>query len=90
MTQFELLEHLSSDAFELFGRRESVDGFLADSRLDLLFDARHADHEKFVEVGAEDRDELGAFEQWMLVGPDRLVEHAAVEDEPAQLTVDVE
>ena len=54
---------------------------------DAALQARHADHEELVEVGGEDRQEVGAFEhrQGVVLGE---VEHPAVEGQPAQLAVE--
>ena len=54
---------------------------------DAALQARDADHEELVEVGGEDRQEVGAFEhrQGVVLGE---VEHAAVEGQPAQLAVE--
>ncbi len=55
----------------------------------LLFQNRHADHEKLVEIREQDGEELDAFEQ-RVVGVLRLFEHAALEGQQAQLAVDVQ
>ena len=54
---------------------------------DLLLQPRHAHLEEFVEVGADDGEELQPFEQ-RIGGIQRLVEHALVEFQPAQLAVE--
>ena len=56
---------------------------------DLVLQPRNPDHEELVQVGAEDGQELDAFEQRMPAIV-RLFQHAAVELEPAQLAVEVE
>jgi hypothetical protein len=53
----------------------------------LLTHAGHADHEEFVEIGAKDRQELQPLHQRIL-GVLRLLEHAQVEFQPAQLAVE--
>src|SRR5262249_6509403 len=70
-------------------RRQAVarDGLVAAAHL--LQQRRDADHEELVQVGADDREELDALEQWMPLVP-RLREHAGVERQPAQLAVNVE
>jgi hypothetical protein len=61
---------------------------LADSRFELFLKPRDAHLEEFVEIGAEDREEFGAFEQ-----RERRIlrerEHARVELEPGELAIDV-
>ena len=60
-----------------------------DAGLHLLLQAADADHEELVEVGAEDGQELEPLQQRHLrvLG---LLQHAAVELQPAQLAVDVQ
>jgi hypothetical protein len=53
----------SEGALELFARGEAVDARLAAARVLLLHQAGDADLEEFVEVGADDGEELGALEQ---------------------------
>ena len=60
-----------------------------DAGRDFLLQAADADHEEFVEVRGEDRQKLDALEQ-RHVRVAGLVEDAAVEFEPRQITVDVE
>ena len=55
--------------------------------VDLLLDAGHADLEKLVEVRGEDGEELDPLQQ-RLGGVLRLLQHAPVELEPAQLAID--
>ena len=73
---------------ELLGRWPPVRRWAADPRGHLLLEARYANLEELVEVLAEDGQELGALEQG-----DTLVlrqrEHALVEVEPRQLTIEV-
>ena len=54
-----------TNAFQLIHRRHPVGaGALGDARLHLLLQATDPHHEKLVEVRAEDRQKLHAFEQW--------------------------
>jgi hypothetical protein len=53
----------------------------------LFLQAGHAHHEKFVQIGREDRKKLQAFEQ-RLRGIERLIKHAAVEFDPAQFAIE--
>ena len=54
-----------------------------DLGLDLLLEARDADHEELVEVGAVDRDELQPLEQRVAL-VERFFEDAIVELEPRE------
>jgi len=59
----ELVDDLA-DALHLHPRRHAVGpGAEGDAGLDLLLDAADADHEEFVQVGAEDGQELEALQQ---------------------------
>ena len=55
---------------------------------ELLLERRDADHEILVEVGAEDRHEFEAFEQWIAVVY-RLLENAVVESEPRKFATEI-
>ncbi len=57
--------------------------------LELLVQARDPDHEKFVEVRGEDRQELQALEQ-RPVRAQRLAQHPFIERQPRDLAVDVQ
>ena len=57
--------------------------------VDAALEAGDADHEELVEVGAEDRRELGAFQQRDAPGVAGQVENAVVEGQPAQLALGV-
>jgi hypothetical protein len=85
----DVLAHDPADLLQRRARRTPVLARLLDPRLDLVVQARHADHEELVEVGRADRAELHALEQ-----RDRLVlgqlEHARVELQPRELAVEVE
>ena len=55
----------------------------------LVHEAPHAHHEELVEIALEDREELAALEERVgEVGG--LIEHAAVEEEPAVLSVAID
>ena len=60
---------------------------LDDIAFDLLFEPRNPDFKKLVEVGAGDAEKLDALQQRGRV-VQRLFEHALVELQPAQLTVE--
>ena len=75
------------DGLEGVGRAHAVRPDVARLARDLLLDARHADLEKLVEIRAHDPEELHPLEQ-RLRRILRLLEHAAVELQPAQLAVD--
>ncbi len=67
----------------------AVGRHLVGAGVQLLERRRHPDHEELVEVRRRDGEELHAFEQ-RVGGVARLIEHALVELEPAQLTVDIQ
>ena len=48
---------------QLFARRQSVGGADRQTHLVAPFEPGHPDHVKLVEIGGEDRQELGAFQQ---------------------------
>ena len=79
----------SRAARELLGRRQAVGGRLGDAGLDLLLEAGDAHHEELVQVRAQDGEELDALEQ-RVARVARLLEHAGLELEQAELAVDVE
>src|SRR5262249_49159372 len=82
--------HLADDLLEdLFDRHAVGAGAEGDAELDLLLDAADADHEELVEVGLEDGEEFQALQQ-RNVRALGLLEHAAVELQPAQLTVEIQ
>ena len=74
---------------ELLDRTETVGRIILRGTLTegLLADARQPDHEKFVEVGTEDRQKFEPLHQRVL-GVLRLLQHAEVELQPAQLAVE--
>ena len=55
----------------------------------LLLQDRDPNHEELVEVGADDGEELDAFEQ-RVTAVAGLVEHPLVEREPAELAIQIE
>ena len=87
-----LVEHLpraGADERELLLGRQSVGRDVLAVRAQLLLQRRDANHEELVEVRADDGEELDALED--RVPPvARLVEHALVERQPAELAVDIE
>src|SRR3569623_180068 len=76
------------DRGELFSRSHAVGRAAIDILLLLAHQPGDPDHEEFVEVGARDRQEAHAFEQ-RVRGVTRFLKHAAVEREPAQLSVEI-
>src|SRR6185369_16905372 len=60
---FEHWPQLLADLTQLFGCRQAVRRRFANTFLDLLLQARDADHEEFIEIGREYREELQAFKQ---------------------------
>jgi len=74
---------------QLLARRQAIDAGFAASGVLLLQEAGDADLEEFIEVGADDGEELGAFEQrvGLVLG---LLQHAAIKSQPAQLAVGID
>jgi hypothetical protein len=81
------LAHAAVDGSEALAGREAVHAALDHVALDLLLDAGHAHLEKLVEIRAGDAEELHALKQWR-GGVERLIEHALIESQPAQLAVE--
>ena len=86
------LERLGAKIFighraENLGGGAPVHAALRHVAFHLLLQAGDADLEKLIEVRADDAEELHALEQWR-GGVERLIEHALVEGEPAQLAVE--
>ncbi len=81
--------HLAPDGHQLRPRAHAVRARFERTRLQLRRQARHPHHEKLVQVGAENRQELHPLQQRVgfILG---LFEHAALEREQAQLAVHVE
>jgi hypothetical protein len=71
---------LAQDLLEELAGRRVAGGFL------LLHDARHADLEELVEVGADDREEADPLQQGD-GGILRELKHAAIEAEPTEFAV---
>ena len=66
---------------KLLLRTETIDAGFGNARVDLLHETGHANLEKFVEIGADDREKFDAFQQGMSVAL-RLLQHAAIESQP--------
>jgi hypothetical protein len=74
---------------DLLARRAAVDGGGVDAGGDLLLEPADAFHEEFIQVVADDGQELDPLQQrraWVV----RLVQDALVEREPGQLAVQVQ
>ena len=82
----QLGKKLSADGRQLFGRRHAVGWRGQYARFQLTPQAGHPDHEEFVEVVGEDRQELDALEERMPV-VEGLLQYPAVELYPANLAV---
>ena len=78
-----------ADGGQLLGHRHAVDRDLLEAGAPLLEQRRHTNHEEFVEVRADDGQELHALQQRMVV-VERLIEDSLVELQPAQLAVAVQ
>ena len=74
---------------QLFQWRASVLAALINARFHLGLEGGHPHHEKFVEIVAEDGTEFGLLQQRgaLIQG---LNQHALIEGDPAELSVDVE
>jgi hypothetical protein len=85
----DVLAHRLPDRVDRLARRAPVLQRRLDPGVDLVVQARDADHEELVEVGGDDRAELHALEQRdaLVLGQ---LEHALVELEPRQLAVEVQ
>ena len=81
--------HLAADRNQLRRRAHPVGRVFADAGLNLLGKTGNANHEELIQIRSEDGKELGALEQRVGI-VERLFEHAALETEKAQLTVDVQ
>ncbi len=87
-----LVEHLArprADERELLLGGQAVGRHVLAVGAHLLLQHRHANHEELVEVSPDDGEELDAFEH-RVAAVARLVEHALVERQPAELAVQVE
>ena len=78
-----------ADGVKLARGRHAVGAGFLRARFDLIQQPSDADHEELVEVGAQDREELGAFEK-RIGGILGLFENTALELEQAQLAVGIE
>ena len=80
--------HALGDGIELLCGGEAVRACRHRLRLQQLFEAGHANLEKFIEIRGNDAEELQALEEGMLriLG---FLEHATVELQPARLAVEV-
>ena len=77
------------DARQDLIRRQAVGATGVDPGVDLVVHPGNPDHEELVQVGGEDRQELDPFHQRQRLVLGQL-EHAVVEVEPGQFTVQVE
>ncbi len=79
---------LVGDGDEAADPSQAVGRTFLDAEQLLTLEAGDADHEEFVEIGAGDRQEAQPLQQRMgaVAG---LLQHAAVEREPAQLPVEI-
>ena len=78
-----------ADGGELFGDRQAVNRLRFEPGALFLEQRGHPNHEELVEVRGDDGEELDPLEQRVVLAH-RLIEHAPIEREPAQLPVDVQ
>ncbi len=81
------VQHDFADRVEGLARRHPVGTGAVRLMLDLLLQPGHAHLEKFIEIGGYDSQKTDPFQQ-RLTGVLRFFQHAAVEGEPAEFTVD--
>jgi hypothetical protein len=85
----QLLADDQADAGKLFAGTQALGVGLDQRRLELLVQARDANHEELVQVGRIDGQELQPFQQRPpLVA--RLIKHPLVEGEPGSFPVQIE
>jgi len=85
-----VVNHLAdplSHRLEGLGSGQPVHAALDSVALNLLLYPGDANLEEFVEVRTDDAKELQPLQQWIL-GVERLVQHALIELQPAQFTID--
>ncbi len=77
------------DCIAQFTRHESGNGTHRHTGVNTTLQAGNSHHEEFVEIGTEDRQEPGTFQQRNTKLIAGLIEHAVVEGEPAQFPVGI-
>ena len=80
--------HFDPDGFQGLGRTPAVDEWLLHFVLDLLHQSGHADHEEFVDIRTQNREELHPLQQG-IAGIARFFQHPALEFQMAQFTIQV-
>ena len=83
------LFHFAPDGYQLRGGAHVVRPHFRNACLQLCAQPRHPDHEELVQVGPEDGEKLGTFEQRVLL-VFGLFQDAALETQQAELAVDVQ
>ena len=68
-------------------RRQAVQAARGHPAFDLLLQPGHAHLEELVQIGAGDAEELEAFQE-RIAGVARLIQHALIKLQPAQLAID--
>ena len=90
LTGFVELGNVFADSGELLRGRHGVgSGLGGDSAGELALETGYADHEKFVEIGADDGEKFEALDERILLVL-RFIENARLKGEEAELAVDVE
>ncbi len=78
---------LLEDLVQLLGRRLAIRAAHQNALADLAFEACHAHHEEFVEIGGRDRQEAHPLQKWMS-RVQRFFQDAAIELQPGEFAVD--
>ena len=79
---------LAADGHQLGARSQSVGAWIGGARVQLRRQASHANHEELVEIGAEDGEELDAFQQRVLIVLGFL-QHAPLERQQAEFAIQI-
>lgn len=80
--------HLAADGHQLRARAHSIRSRFERAGFQLRRQASHADHEEFIQVGAENRQELDTLQQRVsfVLG---LFQHAALKGQQTQLAIHI-
>ncbi len=81
--------HRGADRIQRLGRTSAIHAGFLHAVLDLLHDAGHAHHEKLVDVGAEDRQELHPLQQ-RIAAVARFFQNPPLELQVAEFAIQIE